>query len=59
MAIYFKKRFWWEKEMTESEALDMARFYYTKIQTVYTPEKRLPLVNNRFIWISFTVKDLI
>lgn len=59
MEIYFKKTFWWEKEMTESEALEMARFCYSNIQTVFSPEKRLPLVNNRFIWIQFTVKDLI
>ena len=58
MRIYFKKRFWWEKEMTESEALDMAQFCYSKIQTVYTQEKRIPLVNKRFIWIQFTAKDL-
>ena len=58
MTIYFKKRFWWEIEMKESEASDMARFLYSKIQTVCTPEKRLPLVNNRFTWIQFTTEEL-
>ena len=54
MEIYFKKRFWWEKLMNKSDALELARFIYSKIATKKTVQK----VNDRFIWISFTENEL-